>query len=401
MKKESKIKPEFLNEILSEFKDGEIDYSVRNIIALKEIESTYKKKGNIIFNALKSLSKEKEWSIEKLEKHIKAAEKRVKEKRRKNEFEFFVPVTYIIRKRNFTFLGNNFHVFSSSRIKKSFKDDKFQHWNDSSMKVNIHQNYPYIFFKNQGENFGAAFNEYYPTFESLQGLVNYCITAENFAMKFPFKWQEAEFSIRNTVFGIDKSGVKQYGDVVKLSRGISAITKTKKISDVALKNLNFTLKNLGDKPKNNSIEELLYSVFRLYYTACNSMNQHDAFLNFWQICEAISFSQNFRGDTKTILKRISSFVSPKGLIGDQIENTLVRLSTIRNDIVHRGIDNSDQEYLMILKYYVDRAIKWLFHNKKDIKTMNQLEYYFQFKSVNNSNLNGLTNTIKFIESLRK
>ena len=51
MKKENKIKSEFLNEILSEFKDGKIDYSVRNIVALKEIESIFKKKGNIIFNA--------------------------------------------------------------------------------------------------------------------------------------------------------------------------------------------------------------------------------------------------------------------------------------------------------------------------------------------------------------
>lgn len=401
MKKESKIKHEFLNEILSEFKDGKIDYSVRNIVALKEIESAYKKKGNIIFNALNSLSKENQWSLEKFEEYIKVAEKEVKEKRKRNKYEFFVPVTYSIRKRNFTFLGNEFNTISSSQIKKAFKNDKFQHWNNSSMKVNIHNNYPYLSFNNEGENFGSAFNEFYPTFESLQGLINYCITAENFAMKFPFKWQEAEFSIRNAVFGIDKNGVKQYGDVVKLSRGISAATKTKSISDVALKNLNFTLKNLSNKPKKNSVEELLYSVFRLYYTACNSMNQHDAFLNFWQICEAISFSQNFRGDTKTILKRISSFVNPKGLIGDQIENTLLSLSTIRNDIVHRGIDNSDQEYLMILKYYVDRAIKWLFHNKENIKTMSHLEYYFQFKSVNNSNLKGLTNTIKFIESQRK
>ena len=111
---------------------------------------------------------EKEWSIERLEEHIRVAEKKVKEKSRKNEFEFFVPVTYSLRKRNFTFLGNNFNTLSSSQIKKSFKDDKFQHWNNSSMKVNIHQNYPYLCFKNQGENFGSAFNEFYPTFVSLQ-----------------------------------------------------------------------------------------------------------------------------------------------------------------------------------------------------------------------------------------
>ncbi|KAA3625729.1 MAG: hypothetical protein DWQ02_21220 [Bacteroidetes bacterium] len=401
MKKETKITSEFLNEILSEFKDGKIDYSVRNIVALKEIESAFKKKGNIIFNALKSLSKEKEWNLEKFEKHVKVAEDKIKKERRTNKFQFFVPVTYEIRKRSFTYLGNIFTTLSSNKIQESYGNDKFQHWNNASMRMNIHNRYPYICFNNQGKNFGLALDQFYPIFESLQGLINYCITAENFAMRFPFKWQEAEFSIRNAVFGIDKNGKKQYGDVIKLSRGLTAPTKTKKINDVALKNLNFTLNKLKEKPQKNSIDELLYSVFRLYYTACNSMNHHEAFLNFWQICESISFSQNFRGDTMTILKRISSFVSPKGLIGNQIDNTLKNLSTIRNDIVHRGIDNSDQEYLMILKYYVDRAIKWLFHNKTNLKTMNELEYYFQFKAAGNSNLKGMTNTIKFIESLRK
>lgn len=401
MEKEEKIPKRLLKEVLHRIEDKKIDYNPLNIIALKEIEAALGKPSDVVLKALSYLKKTDDWCYDGLLEQISIVEKERSIEKKLIRYDFYLPVTHKVRKRSFNFMGLKFKCLSSQQIVSTFQKEKFDHYQIPGRTTPIQSQYHYLKYSTEGINFASSFIDSYPVIEALLGVFNYSITAQSFSIHLPFNYQEAEFSLRNAVFGVDEGGKMQYVELMKLSRGLTSPSTMKSMSDISLKNLNFVLKRLKHLPERNSIEELLFSVFRLYYNAKNSMTNHEAFLNFWRIGESIAIPQGSRADSKTIVKRIGSFTDHFRLHGSQMKNLLFKLSSTRNEIVHRGEDSADAEHLTILKYLIDVSIKWLLDNKEDVKNVQELEYYYQFKDKSESTLTNLLRSAQYIKRKRK
>ena len=68
----------------------------------------------------------------------------------------------------------------------------------------------------------------------------------------------------------------------------------------------------------------------------------------------------------------------------KLKGVLNNHSSLRNDIVHRGIDLVRDDDIAILKYLNERIIFWIINNSKKIKTENHYAKYFQFIEMNNT-----------------
>ena len=198
-----------------------------------------------------------------------------------------------------------------------------------------------------------------------------------------------------TIYGI--SSVSQIGfldfHVQKLSRKQSEINpeakqKFEKYSEV-----------LRKKHKKNSINELLSDIIRLYNQAMEEDKLYYGFLKFWQIAERIAITSPYGTSNDTIKNRILFFTKPTP--GFDLSSYIDDLSKKRNELVHRGIDDIEENDFNILKSICEVAIEWLFFNRKVIKTINHLEFFFSLKSLSENEIKASADTLNYIKRQRR
>ena len=172
-----------------------------------------------------------------------------------------------------------------------------------------------------------------------------------------------------------------------------------------IKNICLLLKS---SPNPKSLKRLLSDCFRIYSIAMDASSKKAAFLSFWQLAETISLSNEVGRDTKIVSNRIKWHLDRTQLFGQSLEYTIKKIRDSRNDIVHRGIHNVDDEDISILKYLCDSAILWLIEIQGIFKTKYELNYYYKSKNINTKDIdqrlieiNSEKKVLKYIQSERK
>jgi len=127
----------------------------------------------------------------------------------------------------------------------------------------------------------------------------------------------------------------------------------------------------------------------------------NAYLVFWQLCEAVCLSSEFGGNTKTVIKRIKFHLNNIGLHGNNMDHTLQALASMRNDMVHRGFDLASQDDIAIMKYISERALSWLLNIEESLVDINQLELYYSMRTVSDKVLRDKNIVIDYIRAERK
>ncbi len=118
--------------------------------------------------------------------------------------------------------------------------------------------------------------------------------------------------------------------------------------------------------------------FRLYSLGNDTNTNREAFLLYWNVLEKLIQPIKQNGNTKAILNRASIFQFHSI---NNYKNILKQLGRIRNDLVHRGIDNVDELYIGYLKLIIHNCFDYFFDNKEILNSQEQLDTFLAFVDI--------------------
>jgi hypothetical protein len=120
----------------------------------------------------------------------------------------------------------------------------------------------------------------------------------------------------------------------------------------------------------------------------------------WNIAEAICLSDEFGGNSKEVAKRLAWFGRNIGLESTGYSNIMESLSHKRNNLVHRGKSDIDEDDINHLKFAIDTALLWLYQSLSKLKTISHLSQYYRMRDLHKFNLNAINETISIINKTR-
>lgn len=158
-----------------------------------------------------------------------------------------------------------------------------------------------------------------------------------------------------------------------------------------------SLKNAGD---HRSVDSLLEGVVRLYAQAMDEYFNYACLLGLWQIAESIAQPHKRTGDTAKVCHRLCLIGRGTPYWGSGWKYSLDRISSIRNDIVHRGMRDVADSDVALLKIVVDSAIQWLYQSKDVLGTRQHLEYFYVHADLDNTSLGALAEAVSAVQKSR-
>jgi hypothetical protein len=81
--------------------------------------------------------------------------------------------------------------------------------------------------------------------------------------------------------------------------------------------------------------------------------------------------------------------------------TLEVLSEKRNNLVHRGIDNIDQDDINILKIVCETALKWIIEEHNNLKTKLHLNEFYRLRTSSEKEIEAISDCIKYINNKKE
>jgi hypothetical protein len=127
---------------------------------------------------------------------------------------------------------------------------------------------------------------------------------------------------------------------------------------------------------------------------------HAAFLGLWQVCEAVALSEHLHGDPEKVCARIQSFADDTDLPGSGFKRTLREFSRKRNDLVHRGlrdIDDDDvNDFLLIANTAVDR-LRGL---AQSLTMQTALEAFYQYRTAGDDHISATISGLQHLQERR-
>ena len=195
--------------------------------------------------------------------------------------------------------------------------------------------------------------------ESFLGYISY--VTEKYSKKFYFGRQDfRDFSLYNPQYGILFT-VKDNMLEPPINPEIGAIKDGIGKRRIDIKNVEELVKicsNYICKIKNDSLKNILFKSFSLYYSACNERNLDYSFLKFWVLSEQMIKSSGRPKTDPEVLKIMKNFVEP---INNYLPERVEFLYKKRNGIVHKGetgkiSDNDRNLAKLIADIFIEDAI---------------------------------------------
>jgi len=125
--------------------------------------------------------------------------------------------------------------------------------------------------------------------------------------------------------------------------------------------------------------------------------QHLCLLGFWQLAEAITHSETVGGNTDKVVARLAWHGIGIGLKASGYRETLAVLGKKRNDIVHRGIHDVQDDDINILKFACEVAIEWLIRIQKTLPSTAHIEHYYRLRDMNNTDLEAVRDCVAYLK----
>lgn len=212
----------------------------------------------------------------------------------------------------------------------------------------------------------------------------------------PFK-KRTKIAFPKVIFGLNSKCDKDYL--------LFAVDSPQKFDTIKLDSKQETIINklsavFRKEVKKGSIEILLGDSIRLYSQAMDEPKHHNCFLGLWQMLERMCCSDLSGGNTKEIINRLKFYRPNFNLIGSGYFYYMEELADKRNNIVHRGVHQINEEDINILKVICEIVLKWIIDNRKEIKTEHHLDEYYRMKNVDDHKLIAKADMISFIRQDR-
>lgn len=311
-------------------------------------------------------------------------------------WKIIIPMEIILKKRHLSLNGLYFKILSYSKIKADYPLEFNRYYKGRAVGTSRIENRKckYLVVESNGYSLYRAWKAIEPTYNLLRGLVDYVISFNTWTI-LSIPQVRTMIPHAQTVYGISSVSHTDFLDfqVQKSNR------KQPEISPEAKQKFEEFLKVLKKKQTKSSINELLSDIIRLYNQAMEENKLEYGFLKFWQIAERLALTNPNGTSNDTIKKRILFFTEPTP--GFDLSAYINELSKKRNDLVHRGIDEIEENDFNILKSICEVAIKWLFFNRTFIKTINHLEFFYISKSLSENEIKASIDTLNFINRQRR
>ncbi|NPA72215.1 MAG: hypothetical protein GXO35_05225 [Gammaproteobacteria bacterium] len=239
----------------------------------------------------------------------------------------------------------------------------------------------------------AGWQRVAPAFDAFRGMLNLSLSFYQLRLTFntPRPW-----GIRHPCWGMMISRHTEEPFFFIGERGESS--KIIELSEEVVKALKRNLYLLKNRPPKGSTLELIADSLRLYSQAMDTSLPHWRLLGFWQLAESITVAEDVGGDTAKVAHRLSWLGSKIGLEASGYRYTLLALGQKRNQIVHRGIGDVDEEDINILKLACEAGIHWLFSVVKDLPTVQHIRQFYRFKDMGKKQREVIGETLRFINS---
>lgn len=169
-----------------------------------------------------------------------------------------------------------------------------------------------------------------------------------------------------------------------------------------LENIEQNLAEHRNEPAAKSIDGLLVDTLRLYSQAMDARHNHQVFLNFWQLAEAITLADRHQGNKKVVCHRLSwLFKQLTECHAEGLEDVLDLLYEKRCKLVHHGIhhDVFDDD-VNFLKFCCEVGINWLHANIQKLPTQNHLDFVFNWATANRQNIAVIRDVVAFVTELQ-
>lgn len=322
----------------------------------------------------------------------------------KTKWTFFIPIEAEFENTinypiSITLIGNKYQLVNkisqSKRLLSSFPFRLYEY--EKQVKEHLmNPNMIFLSIASYGVDWYSAWENITPSFDVLRGVMEFSFSFRGFQIssqskprsKIPHpKW----LIIRNdkNVFDGSTFNVQDYKIISKFKfspRHIRAIKNNTRI--------------LKSEYSPNSSKQLLFSCLRLYSDAMDGYYYYNQFLSLWNIAEVICLSDDFGGETKKVSKRLAWFGKDIDLASTGISNILDSLASKRNDLVHKGFSDINEDDINHLKFAIDIALLWLYKSLSKFKTIQHLSHYYRLRDTNRKELNVISETISIINKLR-
>jgi hypothetical protein len=158
---------------------------------------------------------------------------------------------------------------------------------------------------------------------------------------------------------------------------------------------------LENRPSQKSIQNLISDCLNLYSQAAEASSLEDYFLTLWQIAEKITLSKDFSGKTDDVRKRLSFLCSEISLVGSGFKETLKDIAEKRNNLVHQGLVQINQNDNYFLRILCDKALKWVISRQDLIPSKLTLSKIFEYSSRGDEDKVAIKEAIKFFDAHKK
>lgn len=317
-------------------------------------------------------------------------------KLKNKKWTIILPYNNLLLKRKFKILNEDFRIIKQSSFKRLINYDK--------VLEAINKNYKYRFEKfelpdlfillqTNGHNLYSCWNNVKTKFTILQGVYDYGLSKGTWIQKdgpltifsHP-EWILSQDSDGNIAF----NNFLIYGKPRPLPMGSLNVGRAIDLLD-----------KIRQDASPNTTKALIYDCFRLYAQAMESAHIYNCFLGLWQILENVCVSENIGGKTAEITKRLDLIVKETKVLDFSIEGIYKSLSNKRNNIVHKGIDATDNKDVNILKLLTESAIEWLIKKEKSLKTKAHINEYFNLLTKYSRDKKILFETMEYMNRAKK
>lgn len=392
--KEKRHKAEkILQMLLEKTKDNGIVYTPQAQILENEFICTSIKElqDELVLRALLQLKKENNYSLHYFEELYSLY---VKESFKKAQFNwtFYLPCYVNLKKRKISLLNIDLIIIPSRKLHGLHIKQVLQ----KSFYIK-NQTIPdkFIVFTGQSLKKYNAYESNNVAFDLLRGLVDFTLLKNTWHIIFG-KEERSRFPHPSWVLIVDDEGKSE---IEKLSINGRKTRSMYALSQRQSKYLNKLIKLFEIKPPKNSTRELLVDCFRLYSQAMDALDNHQYFLNLWQIIENATVSEVKGGNTEEVIKRAGNLGATTLLKDIDIKASLKKIRDRRNKIVHRGMYFVSDIEVNILKLMAEKCIIWLLSRHKKLSTQDHIKEYLSLRSAPGKSIKTIKETLTFIEKV--
>lgn len=312
------------------------------------------------------------------------------------KWEIIIPLEIILKRRKLMINGVTFKILRYSSLRKLYPLEYYHYFKEQKFDTRKIENQKcqYLVTEAEGFTFLRAWKTVEPSFNLLRGLLDFVLYFNTWTF-FSFSQTRTSVIHPKTIYGVSSQRLLEYLDFnVQKTNPKEPITLSKKKRDFEKYS-----KFLQKKPDKNSINDLLSDIFRLYCEAMDEQDLQYSFLRFWQIVERIALNDPNGPSLDSIKKRILYYTDPTPEFN--LSPYIDKLSSKRNQLVHKGIDDVEETDFNILKSICERAIVWLFFNRSKLKTINHLDYYYTLKDLSDNKIKANIDTLTYIKRQRR